>query len=664
MKKNTSIDWLNFSISSPEFIRAIQEGSIVQLLHQYFTLNNFSNSAFVRELAEQFPEELLAGIRFNRAFLNLYHVDSLSFLKTHSNQKLSTHFIFFSILIYDYDRLLTNLEQHLKDVTNVDLIEALLITALWFEKKRVDQLNGIHNGSSHQDLNPAIEAINYFLTRFLFDKKTRLSDIKINDEEDYVKFTALLATLPRVEALYSHKVWRSLDCTESFLFHLHGAVEIYCFDHNYDITLKDSILTIHPLEFALIKRWYVESDKILAWYQFYSEAAMQIVESEIKRDSNYIKNKTGHDYKMNYHGDIRDKTSALIAMDYSIDEASLGGVSFKSVIQLLKGFVANATGRYVNPLDELHINSPKTWFRNLALNTMKWGQLGISAFPLRVLNRQELSEIISKNIPGEKDRADKLIALVSSDITSVNSLNQFKSFYSLTSKPFIQIGSHFIAFNAILGETNSSTNFLLNLMESNAKLNSHETTNTTKRMESDLAIKFRKSEILSVVHTQQYKFASGKTGDFDVLAYDKNTLLLIELKSSKFRIHLSDAHDEYENSLLKASKQLDKALKFISEEFTAFKTTVEDLKIKEQSVSELKIYTLIVTTSFERDHCLIDGKHLKITLFELQRLLEGNMGRDLQSIVDLIVQDYFWEPVNNLVSVPHVDSLIRSIKMQ
>ncbi len=275
---------------------------------------------------------------------------------------------------------------------------------------------------------------------------------------------------------------------------------------------------------------------------------------------------------------------------------------------------------------------------------------------MRLIKKSEFKSLALENVASSEKSVGALINLLSFDFTKAKFLNRLSPMVSLVSKPFLKIGEHYLAFNGVLGESNSQVNLLMNIMEGNSKAHSVVEQKEVNKLEQCVLSLFIEANFTNALCSLKYKVGTVE-GDLDIVVYHSGVLLIIELKRSKIRTTLSDIHNEYENSLIKASKQLDKATCFIESQFSVIK---ERLSMPENDVKQLKIYSLIVSTSFEYDHELIRNRHFKFSLFELQQVLAGNITQvsenKLESLIHYILFNRYWEQLTRDTFIHDADN--------
>ena len=669
MTKNKTIQWENFSINSPEFIKAKQKDSLSQLLHHYFTLNKIANDQFVIDLAANYPEVLLRAIRVNRAFLRSEHIPSLQFLKDSKNKKLSDHFRFFTKLSKYEKEFFDQFQNDLSECQRLDILTVLCWINFWFEEKRALLFESQSAHIQSYDIHPFVETIDFFLSHYLFANKEKIKNTIFEREQDIEALMPAMIELRSVQNYKTHKVWRALDSAHTYYQFLKTTIEIYSFDSNYDITIENNTAILKYLDESKLKRWLIESVKLNCWYAYYRTLATELVHSEMEKIPDLIKNISGIDYEMNYEGAIRNTISRIIASEFSLLQSNLSDVPTASILQTLSGLVNNAWGRYVAPMDKLNYANPSSWIKNIGINCVTHGRIAkddgnrLSAFPSRFTDTETILNIIGSTLEDAAGYSEKLIDLMSFDIDKISYLDRLRPVVNLTGKPLIKLNNFYYAFNGILGETSSQVHTLINIMDSNTKDHSKVTKSETEQMETYVRELFKKAGFDSVDGGIEYSLNQNTVGDFDILVYEKGILLLIELKRSKVRLHLSDAHDEYENSLLKASGQLSKAQEHIASDFTRCKTEYfKNLRLNENNFSDITLYPMIVSTSFEHDHTTINNKHFKISLFELQNVLKMNIepvnGNKLEGLVMKLLRNDYWRTIENAFVMPDLENYI------
>ena len=227
---------------------------------------------------------------------------------------------------------------------------------------------------------------------------------------------------------------------------------------------------------------------------------------------------------------------------------------------------------------------------------------------------------------------------------------------NIYSTPFLKFGDHIFLFNSIIANTRPHTFLFENLLNQNK--DNVLVKDLSSKFEDRISQQFHDAGFeTNLGNEKKFKNAeTGEEGDLDSLAYKDGVLFVIEAKQTGLNVTLEDAFNEYSNTFLKGASQLNKAIKFIEFDFMNIR---KKLKIKETRFNDLKIYPLIISTSFESDHTLIawgEKNFLKISWHELMSILidENNP----RKIIESIESNEFWKFLDNLPTPSITDKSI------
>jgi hypothetical protein len=151
------------------------------------------------------------------------------------------------------------------------------------------------------------------------------------------------------------------------------------------------------------------------------------------------------------------------------------------------------------------------------------------------------------------------------------------------------------------------------------------------------------SNNFKTISSLPFKSSNGQSGDFDVLAFKDNFLIVCEAKtgvrSDEF-IHAANSEAVRLEGC--AADQLIKGINNINEDWTNLKSK---LKISDSvRINEIKIIPLIVTDYFEGDLHLYKNSILKTSLLEL----EVNLQNQKQSLLEMYIM--MQSPMNSFNS--------------
>lgn len=145
----------------------------------------------------------------------------------------------------------------------------------------------------------------------------------------------------------------------------------------------------------------------------------------------------------------------------------------------------------------------------------------------------------------------------------------------------------------------------------------------------------------------RYKFLNEHneqvSGEIDAVLWDNKIVLGIEFKHSPLKATLEEINREREITLTTASYQLNRFHRYL---LTGSKDINHQLGIPEAvNLQDFTYKGLIITTNFEFDHELIDGKYYKISWKEWLWILENLKPGDNEKILALIEENYYWDKV-------------------
>jgi hypothetical protein len=655
MKSREKLNWQDVSVTSDEFLSVVNNTwEAIQFLHEYFSINTLPNELFLKELAEHYPELLIKAIRLNQVFLNPQHKNSIAFLKNHKNDYLKKH--------YEVADYVANVEQHLyqaieaalKHTISFSCIEVMCCCALWFEQQRAQLFKEKDLSVVSYDLSQQTEVLDFFL--YTWFKQVHEQTRTISSFTDDVLCTVTLLERPD---LITHPVWKLLEQIKDYLYFQNGLLSSYSYELHYEVEDTNTAVFLACKNNTRLLQWDKEEEKLKYWYSYYRQHATDVVNQSIASGELRINKRTHEDEQMNYEGSIRTMLSKLIAEDYEVWHSEVNGVPVQQVLEVMNGFSINAWGRFVNLVDPFYDASPENWQQHLVTHLKKERQKGFKGTPTRLYNEQELIDQFTKQLAISQQTVASMLECISTDVSSEAKGSKI----NLWNKPFLKINTYYFAFNGIMGESNTQTNVLNNILYANESTHFKQGQAEVKKMEKRLQQLFIGAGFTNCLCSIDYYLGKERKGDFDVVVYENGILLLIEMKRTRVRVKLNEIHDEFMLNIRKASYQLDKAISFINAKFNACKSNfLKDLSIKENAAHELKgIYTLIVSTSFEQDHQLIENKHLKISWFELtqflQQVKESKTKPTLFEVITDILNESFWNEKQLNVPPPNPNRL-------
>ena len=157
----------------------------------------------------------------------------------------------------------------------------------------------------------------------------------------------------------------------------------------------------------------------------------------------------------------------------------------------------------------------------------------------------------------------------------------------------------------------------LNLLNLLRRKNKNNNTKEARQIENNVAQQFKNFPLFSDAKITTNK--EFENGEIDIAIYKDKTLILVEVKST-YGIISFEERFKHEKWLIYAGHQLNKAISALQANSELLAEVTGDNNVK---FDELKIETLIVSTSFEFDNERFSG-HRKISLLELMVYLHND----------------------------------------
>lgn len=384
------------------------------------------------------------------------------------------------------------------------------------------------------------------------------------------------------------------------------------------------------------------------------------------KKSNYYESYLDEDYdERKLRGDFEDNVNLLVkglspflsrelrhlkdsyinkiyAKEFNIDSAHLlGFLSMKMLTWKFWYSLKTLTG----------IKVKKNWkeilidIDNCDLGSFK-GQLPLCEEPDEfTLNEKYADEIKEAGISKELFAQCRDICTMDIDNYKPEKFNRFKPQINLMNFVWFKINHKYYSLLPIVCSV-SMHSLIANLALIVNKPNNKNFNNEVMDMETILSDNLKEKGIHAISSQKyEYKIADEKfKGEIDAVLFDGKKILGVEFKRSSFRTTLVEANYEKEVVLEEAARQLDR-FKVAIKNKAKFKTPnlgLPDLI----NLSTYPIEGLIVTTNFEFDHEIIQGRYLKISWIEWLWLSENfESGDDIEALLGKANENVFWETV-------------------
>lgn len=272
-------------------------------------------------------------------------------------------------------------------------------------------------------------------------------------------------------------------------------------------------------------------------------------------------------------------------------------IEIKKVLQLLRCFSV-----YKGPLERVIL--PDRSFVEMNKGNKYFIDLFGSNESISLFDLEKLSKGVAEYFKWTEQETEEILDFLTFDLTS-------SSFpHSWLSKPFFKSGKQVIWLGSFLKERRWE-NIFLNRLKTGTRIR-EIASNFEKKIEE-----LFNNNSFKTISSLPFRSFNGQSGDFDVLAFKDNNLIVCEAKSGI-------RSDEFDHAAMTeatrlecvAVGQLKKAIHNIEENWPELSL---ELGISEPiEIKDINIYPLIVTDNFEGDLRLYKDGILKTSLLELE----------------------------------------------
>lgn len=653
----------------------LTSGKGFDTLHKYFKRPGNADPFWIELFSAIDYNLLISAIRVNGAFLGS-HFDSLASLGKHPELYVQRHYTAFCQLRMRERELFDATSVGEDSLLNISCEEWLWHIAFWMEFNKAYMWVKDQSGAEHPKWQqPLVWAANHFLSDLVCRHNSRSLPLTYTDSKDLPeKMFAYYERAANPEA--SNAYFKVLDSWYQWYEFMTTCLDTYCYDLNFEVQKRGAWLVFTADEPEKYYQWQDNGLKQQVWL-------LEQLDLSLEQSDNRDEIIQPPFYSIEREIKRRALEAELVANYYYLSQAP--DFPIEQLLKTWHKISGSALGSYVMPLDNAHrSNPPAKWAANV-IETCKKS----NTRPVISTNIDELKHTFRGVSIAGTDSEFTFIkrALVQEPtLLKPENYNRFKPFVNFFSKPLLALGNRLCYLPAIAGESSIGVGIVQNLLGelsyalekfNNKKLHEHTRSrfaplakvakSQTDKMEEVIAGRFSHAGFKDVAYSRKYSSKStGVEGEIDCLVYESGVLLIIEVKRTQLRGTLEGAWDEKIMSLGKAAQQLDKDVNFLKESFGWLQNVFDDMM---ESFEELEIKTLIVSTSFEHDHEFISDRHLKVSLYELDKVLDSfdagsarNMGKNPVSFFyDVLRNNELWKnlPKHTLEKKPEMKILMK-----
>lgn len=615
------------------FQQLFKSGKADELLFDYFNYTDYL-PVFEQKLAKDFPELFVKSIQLNHSFLVPERLELYSKLQIPDNLKV--HFVIWKHLQRIESEIWKNVESGLNQLFaahSIKLDDVLIELIIWFEEfrfQKTTQKDLLHLSSIYNTLIP--------LLQFHFQKSDIEFSINSNFQENFLKTLKHRPIRANLNFLLS-EISNWINFKDSVLFP-------YCYDSTIKPTKEKGIIYFNRTSQNYYK-WELDGCRYPLNRLSYFFKGIDCVEYLINKGEIKIpKGNQPNDENGNYQLAVQDWQIRTFLDDLKISKFAFNGkkIPVQSLYMPLIAYSKNKNIRYEQGL-QIENKRSQNWVEAFFKLNLKSLRDNIERLPFFLMSEQEYIALNNSAIKELPENSSQDIAnLFSYQVKEVKKFNRYNKNYDVWNKPFLKIGEYLFCPIMFLANNDWFYAFaqagLDNLNKPNA---SNERKTTATEMEIHLGQLFEKENWKVKVFND--KEANLIKGDVDIAINDENTTLLIQLKRTKFRLDLKEAHFENINTDRKASQQLNDAEKYLDSNAELFKLNKTTIK-------------WIVTTSFENVLLDIDGC-LKVNYFDLLKALNIPEINTLQDLITYCKNEKALQSWFNILQNPEMPNEIK-----
>ncbi len=552
--------------------------------------------------------KLVRSIRVSRAFLDEKNTAQLCQLERHPDPYVIKHALFFTILKEDVKKRY----QEIHDdglIKGKSFTEWLYYCALWVESHRIFEVLGEADlGSMQYEWNTVSLFLDYYI------HITGIQNISFSDKNLLSVSESILRKeyKPQQSGQMSPELFLLEKCLNWYKY-IGGVVDVYCYDRSYDVKLESDCFVLCCNSIPFFRNWVLTGKKLASFtYVFnpksYNEKEMLFLfGSDTNIENEVIERYAGKEIVR------RHLQNARLLEYYALREVA--NFPLNANYEFWNQYSAEALTQLSFPLDAQYRKRTLNWLKCIK-DVQLWNKLLL----VKKDNLLDFNQSIENQFKN-KSVSEFIIKQLVYDIQEINKTcySPIRSRIDILQKPFLKIENTVLSFplsvaNEAIGIA-LITN-LLTLLEKDRYTQARIT--QTKEMEKSLGVKFKNAGFTNFIINAKYKMSQDKVkAEFDLMVYEDGVLLLIELKRTKLRVSLDESYFERQGTLAKAARQLKKGQEIIKND----KQWLEEI-LDTSIPGNLQIIPLIVSTSFEHDHELIDNVAIKVSLHEVQNILE------------------------------------------
>jgi len=626
--------WQAFICQNQVYAQLLSSERVVHYMRTYFLVYGKASPAFLQKLAQEHPQVLIQSVRNYRAFLAPAFKKTLQGLSFNQATQIEHQRAWHYIAKTD-DELWSPVEKYCERLNVRATAQLLLETSIWLEYEQFQ--GGNQNETNTQFLS---RVYNLFIT--LCQAKGLMNGPTLSKEEFLRQYYQVRAQWVKNPNNYQNSALvKTLNALKAWTRFKETLLDLYCFSSEYNFEQTEALwlLATSPQEHY---RFKLDGTRY-GLNQFLYEDRAETVLNELINKSNKTLGKGTQpgDDEVNYQ--IARQAQAIWLMLKDLAFTQYGSHKALASIELLQAHASNFGYRYERQKKQWEANCSSYWELNSKMHT-KSLCTGLQMVPFFYEPQDSYFEKIrsmSNNLLDQDHIASFINRLCYKHHSGIQQeFDRFNPQYASSTHPFIALGGYLFVPSPIF----AITWFYALAQKCLKEVADNEGSEQSPLFEKKLLAYFQNTGF-KALHTGQLQ----SKGDADLLVYDAQHLLLIQLKRTQLKLDHEALHKELHNTLGRASRQL-----LIYEEHIVANLEKADLPEDFPPLKGLEVHKWIVSTSFEHSAYQHLGSK-KANFFEIVHALNGpSRYQSLKTFIDYMEKDtLLYDVMALLKKYPH-----------
>ncbi|MFD1014407.1 tetratricopeptide repeat protein [Winogradskyella rapida] len=607
--KGYSYFWNTFVLKENVFTACFSSKRPVELLHNYFSKTDVFNELLEIKLAKEYPSIFIEAIRKNEVF---FREDRIDFLLKDDllKEEYQIHQDVWESFQIEELHLWKEIEAILLDIEKHPLEHILFFTIEYFETNNFETNFDIVNQSTLAGV------YSFFIDLILRNSNIKQEGLSSEQfEMDFVK------SVYESEYIQLKKlVFKCLNYIKKRQVFNSRFFQPYCFNSKFQPRYIYESLHFYESPESYYQ-WNVDEIRYKVSELVYSKKGSDIVEKQIenaavihsRRREDYLDNKT---LACNLQALIEVLRDLKLTHFYLKEDNKSVKVEVEKIIKPLYVYAFNRYTRYYKVLKSIKAsNSLKTNNWQIANLHLVVNNQESSQFPFIYSSEEEYLDLNTKaDQEFKREIGLQVLNQFGFKRLRLKRFDRFNVRYSVIDTPFVILDNYI--FCPILFFINfSSQNVYVNSLLKN---NNRDTAIQIEDVLNNLLVKHK----FNVKHPTK-KEVDLVDGDSDLILFDNDNVLLIQVKRTNLRLDYKAQYNELINTDLKAANQLNNAEKYFSNENSIFK------------IGNRKVTKWIVSNSFEKVNTTINDC-LKVNYLDIVSFLSNTEGMTFKTLPNFI----------------------------